>query len=431
MLALNLTFLALALVGHAAFWVGLVNRWHAFGFPRPVVKIMALAFYAAFYGIPLALAYRWFVSAELSPLEDGSWELNAESAYLVFCAAYGAAHIPLWTVRHRQSLRLPDAVRLENRFVIDIQRQLGFSPARGPRARLLMHVPGNQLWQLEVSEFSVDLPRLPPSLEGLSICHWSDLHISGRIDRSYFEEIVRLTNAMQVDLIALSGDVCDVARLIRWIPETLGPAQAPLGKYFILGNHDLRTKDIPRLRGAMREAGFTDVGGRHEILRDSQILIAGDERPWFRGIPLVPDGRRVQSHFAPTTPQNCYSLQPSPEKGSVPFCSDDSAKVGHSPAASLEPLKILLAHTPDQLRWARAQRFDLMLAGHTHGGQICFPLVGPLVCPSWHGTKYSAGFFHEPPTVLHVSRGTASLFPLRINCPPELSKLVLHRGQKG
>ena len=66
-----------------------------------------------------------------------------------------------------------------------------------------------------------------------------------------------------------------------------------------------------------------------------------------------------------------------------------------------------------------------MLAGHTHGGQIRFPIAGPVICPSWHGTKYAGGFFHTEPTVLHVSRGTASLFPYRMNCRPELTKLVL------
>ena len=96
---------------------------------------------------------------------------------------------------------------------------------------------------------------------------------------------------MQVDLIALSGDVCDVASLIHWIPETLGPATARLGKYFILGNHDLRTKDIRRLRDAMREAGFTDLGGRHETIFDGRVVIAGDERPWFRGVPAIPEPR--------------------------------------------------------------------------------------------------------------------------------------------
>ena len=50
-----------------------------------------------------------------------------------------------------------------------------------------------------------------------------------------------------------------------------------------------------------------------------------------------------------------------------------------------------------------------------------------MFCPSWHGIKYSGGFFDEPPTLLHVSRGTASLLPLRINCPPEMTKLTLCR----
>lgn len=70
-------------------------------------------------------------------------------------------------------------------------------------------------------------------------------------------------------------------------------------------------------------------------------------------------------------------------------------------------------------------QFDLMLAGHTHGGQIRFPLLGPIVCPSLHGTKYASGFFEAGPTLLHVSRGTGSLFPYRLNCRPQVVKLVL------
>jgi len=91
-------------------------------------------------------------------------------------------------------------------------------------------------------------------------------------------------------------------------------------------------------------------------------------------------------------------------------------------------LKLLLSHSPDQLPWARRRGFDLMLAGHTHGGQVRFPLIGPVVCPSWHGTKYACGFFDESPTLLHVSRGSSSYFPYRLNCPPEITKLTLHRA---
>ena len=64
-------------------------------------------------------------------------------------------------------------------------------------------------------------------------------------------------------------------------------------------------------------------------------------------------------------------------------------------------------------------------AGHTHGGQIRLPIVGPIVAPSRYGVKYASGLFHEPPTLMHVSRGVCGVHPLRFNCPPELALLTL------
>ncbi len=386
MVLVALALVALALVGHAAFWVGLVNRWHATGFRRRVVKTVVLAFYGGLILLPPAVL--WTLVDERSGFA-AIWtgDLNWAKAYGAFCAAYGAMHIPLWGVQRWRMGRLPECVQLRQNRVVDVACQLGFEPACGLRTRLFCRVPGNQLWQLHVSEFDIAVPRLAEPLQALSVCHWSDLHFSGRIDRGYFREVVRLTNAMHVDLIALTGDVCDKAYCIPWIPELLGQAQARLGKLFVLGNHDLRTKDVARLRAGLVEAGFSDVGGRQEAVDGGRILIAGNERPWFNA------------------PQSAIDATFDP--------------------AEEQPLKILLSHTPDHLGWARAQRFDLMLAGHTHGGQIRFPWIGPVICPSWHGTKYAAGFFHEHPTVLHVSRGTASLMPLRILCPPEITKLVL------
>jgi predicted MPP superfamily phosphohydrolase len=228
------------------------------------------------------------------------------------------------------------------------------------------------------------------ALDGVSVCHWSDFHLSGRIDRDYFHEVVRLTNLAGPDLIALTGDVCDSASCIDWLSEILAPVRARLGKFFILGNHDLRTKDLARLRSVLDEAGFTDLGGRRVAIHEGRIELAGNERPW------IPD-------------EPPESLRTAGGQG--------------------DPLKILLSHSPDQLAWARQRGFDLMLAGHTHGGQICFPVIGPVLCPSWHGVKYAAGFFDDPPTMMHVSRGTASHFPIRWNCPPEITKLVLRRGE--
>jgi len=70
-----------------------------------------------------------------------------------------------------------------------------------------------------------------------------------------------------------------------------------------------------------------------------------------------------------------------------------------------------------------------MLAGHTHGGQIRLPVVGPIVSPSYYGVHYASGVFYVRPTLLHVSRGLSGEEALRINCRPEVSKLVLRSSQ--
>ena len=88
---------------------------------------------------------------------------------------------------------------------------------------------------------------------------------------------------------------------------------------------------------------------------------------------------------------------------------------------------IALTHSPDQFRWAQQQQVDLLLAGHMHGGQICFPVIGPIVAPSRHGVAYSSGCFQQGVTTMHVSRGAGGLAPLRWNCRPEITQLEIRR----
>ena len=95
------------------------------------------------------------------------------------------------------------------------------------------------------------------------------------------------------------------------------------------------------------------------------------------------------------------------------------------PPAPDGPLRIVLAHSPDQIAWAQSADVDLMLAGHTHGGQIRLPLLGPIFVPSRWGVHYASGLFHAAPTTMHVSRGVSAEFPVRVGCPPELAHLVL------
>jgi uncharacterized protein len=92
------------------------------------------------------------------------------------------------------------------------------------------------------------------------------------------------------------------------------------------------------------------------------------------------------------------------------------------------PFRLCLSHTPDNLPWGRQHGVDLMLAGHNHGGQIRFPVIGSVLIPSRYSRKYDCGTFHEPPTVLHVSRGLGGEHALRYFCRPEVTLLVLRAG---
>jgi predicted MPP superfamily phosphohydrolase len=139
----------------------------------------------------------------------------------------------------------------------------------------------------------------------------------------------------------------------------------------------------------LQEQGLTCLSGRwlETEWNGAPVLLVGNERPW---------GEQVA------------------ELDALP-----------SSSASQLPLKLMLLHTPDQFTWACDLGADLALAGHTHGGQIRFPLLGPIVCPSRYGTRYACGVFRRGRTVMHVTRGIAGKTPLRLNCPPEIALLEL------
>jgi predicted MPP superfamily phosphohydrolase len=272
---------------------------------------------------------------------------------------------------------------------VDIAQRLGRAPLGPGPYRTLLRVPGNQIFQVEFSEKEFTATRLPDALAELRILHLSDFHFIGTVDRSFFREVCELAADTRPDLIAFTGDLLDNLKYIDWLPETLGRLDAPLGRYFILGNHDERVGPDP-IREAMRSLGWTDLAGRAVTVDAGsgteanaaavRLLLAGTERPWM----------------------------------------------GHDPpATAAADFKILLSHTPDRIGWARKAGFDLMLSGHNHGGQVVLPVIGPVYSPSYHGVRYAAGSWWQPPTLLHVSRGLSGKHPLRLNCPPEVATLIL------
>ena len=384
----------LAFIGHAALWIGLANRVHGTGLPRRLLKSISAACYLLLVLLPvaaigLAVADGWFRNGP-TPEEwlRGNW------GYLTPFWAIGISTIGFWARRNFQQ-SLPASVRKNTETIVDVAAKLNFKPLSGVRSRLLSLVPGNQVLELAVQEMRLTLDRLPKELDGLSIAHLSDLHFTGRIGVEFFEEVVHQTAALRADMIVITGDVLDEIEYLDWFDRTLAKLSAPLGIYFVLGNHDEFTGEAPRLRRALETIGMIDLGGRWKRLELSggEMILAGNELPWFT---------------PPADMQNC------------PARTADSGQ-----------LRILLSHSPDQLPWARHWDFDLMLAGHTHGGQIRLPIVGPIVCPSRHGVKYASGTFYDHPTLMHVSRGVSGEAPIRLNCRPELSRLVLQTVRSG
>lgn len=385
----ELALLSAAVAGHVALCVWTSNRIHALGLAEWQVDLLVLPVRLALPAVPLAWLF-WFArqlwdpGGGTRPLADlPPWAL----VHLGLCVLVACGPLPVWIVR-RIRVRPPAVLKHNDTVFHDVAARLGSTAVHKPLGRLAAALPGNQILHLHVHEKTIEIPRLPPALDGLSIAHLSDLHYTGLIAKDFFLEVVDLANQMQADLVALTGDLMDSEHCFAWIPDTVGRLRARLGVYFVLGNHDTRVNTL-RLRQMLVESGLVDLGGRWTWLADgpSRLLLAGNEMPWIR---------------------------PGAELKSLPARSDDP-----------HALRLLLAHTPDQFGWGRAHDFDLMLAGHTHGGQVQLPGFGPLVAPSRHGVKYASGTFHEPPTVMHVSRGISAKLPLRYYCPPELTRLIL------
>ena len=383
---LNAAALLILIAGHTELLVAIINRLH--GLPiradilqhaRHVHDLLLLVFPPALIGFVGLSGPRLLLGGDWSHLPI-AWRL-----YLTVCAA-GAAGLLYSILRHQ--LRRPPAQLLSVQSqVIDVAAAAGRTLIGTGPFQSLLRFPGNQQFQVEVAHKELHLPRLPAELDGLAILHLSDWHFFGAVDRPYFEFVSELARQQPADLIVFTGDLLDRQELTQWIPTTLGRLSAPLGCLFVLGNHDWSLDPEP-IRAALRGHGWQDVSGRVLDIPHSgcRLLVGGTERPWMG-----------------THPDFDAAL------------TDGSSR----------PLRILLSHGPDCLGEARRMEVDLMLAGHNHGGQVVLPIIGPVYSPSITGCSYAGGTFWRAPTLMHVSRGLSGRHPLRINCRPEITRLIL------
>jgi predicted MPP superfamily phosphohydrolase len=387
----NLGLLLAVTVGHAVLVVAFLNRAMA----RPIshrlshvlkqthdfVIVLLPVLLVAFYGVTGSKLLWAGANTPSIPVALPVWLVG----YLLVCLVL-AVIAPV--VKVLRTIAGPaKALRSTTSLVVDIAREVpGPLLGEGPYRRFA-NVPGNQLLQVEFNEKTLVHPRLPREWDGLSILHFSDCHYIGTVQRAWYDRVYEIACRRPCDLVAFTGDLLDDLKFQEWIEPTFGRFKAPLGCWFVLGNHDWILGDTQPIRRSLTNLGWFDATEttRQVAFRGGSLVIAGSERPWMGPDPDLAG-----------TPENAFRL--------------------------------LLSHTPDQIQRARADQIDLMLAGHNHGGQVRFPLFGPVYSPSVYGCRYASGVFWEEPTLLHVSRGLGGRHPLRINCRPEVTRIVLRSG---
>jgi predicted MPP superfamily phosphohydrolase len=234
---------------------------------------------------------------------------------------------------------------------------------------------------IQIRYNDIQLPQLPVSFDGFTLLQISDLHVD--MNEAAMQRLIELLPGLAYDLCVLTGDYrgktfgpCDAT--IEGLARVCAHIVAPI--YGVLGNHD-----SIRMVPALEEMGI------RMLLNEAETLERGDQRIHLVGID--------DAHY--------YRVD-NIEKAVSQLPGDE--------------FSILLSHTPEIYRQAAHADFDLLLSGHTHGGQICLPGAIPITLDSVLPRRMGSGLWKYHEMVGYTSVGVgSSIVPVRLNCPPEIT----------
>ncbi len=248
---------------------------------------------------------------------------------------------------------------------------------------------------LEVVHRELTLPRLHPAFAGFRLVQISDIHWGEMVNQDEVSEACTLALQAKPDLIALTGDYVEsvkgLARSAADLARTLRPLTSAVPTIAVVGNHDY-TRGITVIRQMLQDLGVQEL--RNAVF----TLNRNDAVFHFAGVDDIRRGR----------PQLRQVLSQLPAEGAA----------------------VLLAHEPDYADIsARSGRFDLQISGHSHGGQVVLPIIGPPVLPTW-GQKYPSGLYQVGSMMQYTNRGLGMTSPyLRLNCRPEMTIFTFQSRQ--
>jgi predicted MPP superfamily phosphohydrolase len=274
-----------------------------------------------------------------------------------------------------------------------LARLLGQNWARLSYARMV-----EPFW-LETNHIDIRLPDLDPRLDGLTIGQLSDLHLCRAVPASHVRQAVDRLERLSPDVIALTGDFVHAGfHYVEAIAQLVGRLRAPLGVYAVLGNHDYSIRvyggkpRFPRLAETVEEA----------LVRQGIVVLKNEHRLLqHQGAPLAVAGVCDLWSGEADLPLAIRGIQPD-----VP--------------------RIVLAHHPGTVTQAEGRRCDLILSGHTHGGQVEWG-TGPL---ARFKHRLGAGLYFHDSGYLYVHKGIGYTVRFRFRVRPEVALFRLRRWDK-
>lgn len=377
----------LSCIGHTELWVMIVNR--SFALP---VKATHLRKFRSLHDLAIVvfpwlllwncgLGRRGLLVGGLFSEQTAFWRTTLVITLL------GTIPWFLGILRWQWKRRF-EFYKVSTREVFDVaaiaRQRTVLSNVRGSRWHPSIVWPWNEILTLEVNVKEILTNNPQATLRRpLRIAHFSDLHFIDCPGPDFYRFMVEKVLELNADAIVFTGDLIDKPELLTTAVEILRPLTRVAPCFFILGNHDWRY-DYEHFRATLAASGWTCVTGSHERMQlaDRTVLFAGSELPWIGIAPPAVTHAGVD-------------------------------------------LRILLSHSPDQFRFAQKSGYDVMLSGHTHGGQVVLPVIGPVYAPSIYGVSFAAGLFRLDNLALHVSRGIGAKDPLRWRCRPELTCLEI------
>lgn len=255
---------------------------------------------------------------------------------------------------------------------------------------------------LSVEEHTVHLDRLPDAFRGMRIAQISDIHYMEFTESFFVRMVVDRLNQLKPDMVLITGD------FVTYGPIRFPPT--PVHKAFALHHMPELASMLSRIEAPLR---YTSLGNHDQMVNGREIwhILMDHGLPclYNRAIPLEKDGQRL---WLVGLGSACLGAA-NPEQAIPPA------------ALSGNEAMIVMAHEPDILPEIAQYKADLMLSGHTHGGQIRVPFLRPAYLPEY-GRRYVEGWFQYGSTRLYVNRGIGTIaLPMRFNCPPEITVFTL------